>query len=476
MTVTAPARAVRALPYVALAVLLASSAPPWPDDWDGVGFLEAVTRFDLDAFVPHPPGYPVYVALLRVANAVARDPRAAAYAVAVASALFAAWLAGDAARRRWGERARWTTAAALVATPLAWRSMSAIGSEAPALALVALGAWAIARGRDRAPGAGLALGVAVGLGLGVRLSWAPLYLPMLLFAPRGSRVGGACAAAASAGAWAAALLAIVGPAHLLQLMSVHAAGHARVWGGTALTQPGLAARGALLARDVLVDGLGGGADALGVAIDAAAAALALLGIAAWRRARWRGLLPVAIVLLPYAAWIALGQNLRQQPRHALPLVAAAAVGLARAALTGARARALGIALAALVCARTALDAVARRTTPPPVAQLVEWTRALPDARGVAVFAGPSARFFELTELADRATTAGSLGDARVSLTRMNELPARVLVTSELEAAASSREPLVRVATFCRPARLDRRAPCLDVYDWRLPFLRPPVTP
>ena len=95
---------------------------------------------------------------------------------------------------------------------------------------------------------------------------------------------------------------------------------------------------------------------------------------------------------------------------------------------------------------------------------------MPDRERVAVFGGPSARFFEPTELAPRAESAGSLGDVVVALGRMNELPSHVLVTDELEGLDESPYPLEPVATLCRPPRIDRRAPCLAVYDMLAPFL------
>jgi hypothetical protein len=83
-----------------------------------------------------------------------------------------------------------------------------------------------------------------------------------------------------------------------------------------------------------------------------------------------------------------------------------------------------------------------------------------------VFGGPSARFFELAAHPGvDAMTVGSLGDARLALGRLPSLPSRVLVTSELEGVASSTE-VEKLETLCRPARIDRRAPCLDVYEWR----------
>ena len=459
----------RALSIGGLALLLAASAPPWPDDWDGLGFLASATTFDMAHFSPHPPGYPVYVALLRLFHLLLHDPRAAAYAVSIASAVSTALLAEAAATRAWGVAASAWIAFAACATPLAWRAMSALGTESLALAFAALGVWGLVatRGGDRR--GALAVGIAVGLGVGVRLSWAPLFLPMLLVAPRGSRARAIAAGGVATLAWAVPLLAVVGPSQLVALYRAHAAGHATRWGGTALSDPG-AMRVAYFLRDVLVDGLGVDRDPLGIGVAAASFALGVVGIVAWRRAAWRSAGSVALILLPYAAWIAVGQNLRQQPRHALPLVVALAVALARVAVVTPAARSLGLALAVLVVGRTAGDAVARRTIAPPGAQLVAYVESLPDPRDVAVFAGPAARFFEPTELQDRAATVESLGGAQLALARMSHLPHRVLVTDEIEGFAAAKAPLVPVATFCRPPRIDRRAPCLGVYDWKLPFL------
>lgn len=459
---------------VVLSALLAWSAPLSPDDWDGLGFIAAVDHFDLSRFAPHPPGYPVYVAALRAAHFLIRDPLAAAYAVSIASAAASATLAFLTARRlRAGppdggppdrDRAAWPVACAVVVTPIAWRAMSAVGSEGLALALLAAAVWSLVSARQQMRGASIFLGTAVGLGLGVRLSWAPLFVPLLLLAPRGSRLRATSISALASIAWVVPLAAIVGPSDLLRLYGVHAQGHASRWGGTAITDPG-AGRLVYLARDIFIDGLGAGSDALGVAIGVLAAVLGAGGLARWHRAGWRGSAAVAFALLPYVFWIAVGQNLREQPRHAVPLVVALAAALAFAATHSPRLRALGAALAVLIAARTALDATARRSTLPPGAQLAAYVSQLPDVRGIAIFAGPSARFFEGTALADRAAIADSLDDARLGLTRLNDYPRRVLVTSELEGIREAQLPLV--ATFCRPPRLDRRAPCLSLYEWSL---------
>ncbi|MGH7298618.1 MAG: hypothetical protein ACRELB_27000, partial [Polyangiaceae bacterium] len=272
-------------------------------------------------------------------------------------------------------------------------------------------------------------------------------------------------------AWAVPLVALVGPAHLAALYEAHFTGHAERWGGTVATEPG-AIRLAWLARDLLVDGLGSGSDALGVAIGLLLAGAAAVALHSWRRSGWLAWKGALVAIAPYAIWIELGQNLRDQPRHVLPLVAILGVALALPTGSGSR-RVLTLvaALALLVVTRAALDARARRTIPPPGEQLVELARRQPGSGRLAVFGVSSVRFFETTELADRAFAAGALGDVQVRLTRLDRLPTRVWVTSEVEGRASSPWPIEPVATLCRPSRIDRRAPCLGVYDWKLPYLR-----
>jgi hypothetical protein len=460
-----------ALALGAYAVLLFLTSPAWPDDWDGVGFLESVQRFDLARFQPHPPGYPVYVALLRVAELAARVPMRACVIVAVASGVVAVAFAWSAARSAVGERGAWAVATLVAATPLAWRVCSGVGSEAPALACGAACAWGVvSAGRTRWAGA-LVLGVGVGLGLGVRLSWAPLYLATLVLAPPGARVKAWGAAAASSVAWLGPLVAIVGASRLYALTAAHFAGHAQRWGGTVVTEPG-GVRLQWLARDLLVDGLGAGWDVLGALIGLALLLAITLAFVAWHRAGWRGWGSAALVVAPYLVWIALGQNLRDQPRHVLPLVAILSAAIALpAALSRRTFAAVGV-LAVLVATRTALDAHARRTIPPPGVQLVELARAQPSPDHLDVFGVSSVRFFETTELAPHAFPAGSLGDVQVRLSRVEALPSRVWVTSEVEGLQGSPWPLEHLATLCRPPRIDRRAPCLEVYSWKLPYLRP----
>lgn len=459
-------RAVRALALAAYAALLFATAPAWPDDWDGVGFVESVRDFDLARFRPHPPGYPVYVALLRVADFMPGTPLRACVLVAVSSAAVAMAFAWDAARRGAGDRAAWMVAILVAVVPGVWRACSGVGSEAPAFACAAACCWGMTvsrNGKLEAWGATV-LGLGAGLGLGVRLSWAPLFGTALALGAPAKRGRAWATAAAACSAWAVPFVACVGPAKLAALYAAHFGGHAARWGGTIITEPG-AVRLLWIARDILADGIGVGSDAVGLAIAALVATAAVQGLLAWRAARWRGWRVALALVVPYLLWIGLGQNLRDQPRHALPLVALLAAGLAIPVARSRGALAVVGALALVSSVRTASDAYARRTIAPPGQQLVDLVRTQRLPKRSAVFGVSSVRFFETTDLASCAWVVGSLGEARMVVTRLDDLPAFVWVTGEVAGLDTARRPLRPVATLCRPARIDRATPCLGVYEW-----------
>src|SRR4051812_14096052 len=141
-----------------------------PEGWDGVGFLLAVDRFDLASYRPHPPGYPVYIALLKIFARVLGPPLLAALSLSCVSVTAAMVALGVLAERFAGSRGALAVMALLGSAPLVWRAASTVGTEGLALALFATAAALLANGSSR--GAGLMLG----LGLGVRLSWWPLAL------------------------------------------------------------------------------------------------------------------------------------------------------------------------------------------------------------------------------------------------------------------------------------------------------------
>lgn len=437
-------------PPLVVGVLLFASAPPWPDDWDGLGFLESISRFDMDHFAPHPPGYPVYVALLRLAALLFHDPMRAAIAVSALGGVVV-FVCARAMTARFGGLRAALFGAAIIGSPLAWRALTAVGSEAPALAFLAIACWAARRRHVTAAA------VAVGLGLGVRLSWAPAYLALVLLVSPAARVRWLALVTASATLWVVPLLLVVGPSHLWLLYTTHFSGHAARWGGTALTDPHLASRLWLLARDVFVDGLGAGGDLIGISLVVLLVALSVLA------SRYKAEIKViALVCIPYAMWIFVGQNLGEQPRHALPLVVALVATLGVSAVRMPRPM-IAAPVLALMLARTAMDSVARHSIPPAGVQLVAFMAGRPDD---VVFGGASVRFFARTSLADRAKQAETRGDIEIALARLDRLPRHALMTDEIDGAAGAQV----IASLCRPERIDRKRACLRISE--LPIDQP----
>src|SRR4051812_12093975 len=82
------------------AATLARSA----EGWDGIGFLLSIERFDLADARPHPPGYPVYVALLKAFHAIVGAPLGAALVLSCLSLALATWALGVLADRLHGPR------------------------------------------------------------------------------------------------------------------------------------------------------------------------------------------------------------------------------------------------------------------------------------------------------------------------------------------------------------------------------------
>jgi len=424
-----------------------------PEGWDGVGFLLAVDRFDMGAYRPHPPGYPVYVALLRVFAAVLGSPLVAAVTLSCVAVTVAMLSLGWLADRIAGERAALAVIVLVATAPLVWRSAATVGTEGVALAFFATAAALLSR--DASRGAGVALG----LGLGVRLSWWPLVLSALLLAPRAARRTVAIAMSGSVLVWLAGLAAVTGGSHLVALFAGHARGHFTSFGGGILTDPG-PVRLQLAVVDVFARGLGLGTDVLGVlaAATLAAAATALRSHGGWTRT-------ALIASVPYAAWILLAQNLRYEPRHAVPLVTMIAfllgLALAHAPL---RCAALALVMAAIAWR----DGRTGRAVLPAGAQLASFVQKSFQREDTLVYGGRGVRFLELDSDAPRSLGRVTMGDVVVDLSRQDVLPRHALVTDELTDLGRSPWPLTPLERFCRPERLDPRTPCIALFEVRWP--------
>ncbi len=201
--------------------------PPTLEDLDSINFALGVRHFDVAAHQPHPPGYPVFVALGKVSTAVLRStgiaaPEARGLAIwsAVCGALvivplFAFFLALD----RSEQRAGWATAVAVL-SPLFWftalRPLSDTTGLAAAVLAQALTVSVIA-GLAR-PRAVVVAAFVAGLAVGIRSQTFLLTLPLLAVAlawrPLGltlrDRISAVAAAAIGVAAWGIPLIVASG--------------------------------------------------------------------------------------------------------------------------------------------------------------------------------------------------------------------------------------------------------------------------
>src|SRR5262245_42739949 len=215
--------------------------PPSLEDIDSINFALGLRHFDVASHQPHPPGYPVYIALGRVSllliHAVAPSldvVRSEAMALAIWSALgggvalLAAWAVFvEVGRRRPPPRTPgplfkvggisfWATAL-LAASPLFWISGMRPLSDMPGLAMALVAQACALKGlTDRK--ALIIAAVVAGIAAGMRVQTVCLTVPILVFALWNQRSAGAWwllsrplgALVAGALAWAIPLIAFSG--------------------------------------------------------------------------------------------------------------------------------------------------------------------------------------------------------------------------------------------------------------------------
>jgi hypothetical protein len=157
--------------------LMAIPASLW--EWDDILFARALYRFDVAAHSPHPPGFPVFVFLTRVAFMILRDEHRALVAISfifsvlLAPALFYFY------QTIFKDRASAFAGALLCSfAPNVWVYSCAGRSDSPALVLGIVALTLVLNGlKSRRL---LWLGcVVLGLGAGVRVSLLPLVAPTL---------------------------------------------------------------------------------------------------------------------------------------------------------------------------------------------------------------------------------------------------------------------------------------------------------
>ena len=165
--------------YAALLLLL---RPATPFEWDEVLFQEALDHYDVGQHWPHPPGYPVYVAVGKLVRVVVGDPLVALQVVGVLAAV-GALVTVIALMRRFGAPSRTVLAAvALLALNPAFVFYANVGlSDVPGAAATFGACLALLWASEepvRLPLAAVVCAVA----LGVRPQLVAVLLPLGVFA------------------------------------------------------------------------------------------------------------------------------------------------------------------------------------------------------------------------------------------------------------------------------------------------------
>ncbi len=233
----------------------------------------------------------------------------------------------------------------------------------------------------------------------------------------------------------------MGPVELWTHSLGFASGHASEWGGTAVSGAGvgLAARGLRVGWDLWSAGLGAawpGAAPLAssdVATGAAGVLLALGAAVALARApRVFGWLLLAV--LPYAAWVWLGQNVLK-PRHVVPLLPFLGAALGAGLAAWSRRPAVAASLAALLVAAALPLAWTQGRQAAPNARVVEWVVAHHAPAGLQLFTGEEARLFQHRAPMYRADRPASAAVTERESARLRAAGVRVLCTSSAPGCA-----------------------------------------
>jgi hypothetical protein len=187
---TAVPRSVLAIAGLYLAFHLAFLAPSL-EDIDSINFALGLRHFDVASHQPHPPGYPVYIALGRTTQAILRVVVPAMDQVQLESLALAIWSALGGAialiaiysifsSLASATQAVWATAL-LAASPLFWITGSRPMSDMTGLAAALVAQALLLNGRTDTRG--LVIGALVaGLAAGIRVQTACLTLPVFAWA------------------------------------------------------------------------------------------------------------------------------------------------------------------------------------------------------------------------------------------------------------------------------------------------------
>lgn len=371
------------------------------EDIDTINFALGVESFDVVNHRPHPPGYPVFVAMAKVSTAVLgvvapsldRDARAAVglavWGIA-AGAAFIWILAGFWRALGWTPAAAWFAGALAVVSPLFWFTSARPLSDAVALVAAVGVQWMLVRHglAGRSPLAVrplLAAAFLAGLLIGVRTQTMWLTGPLVVcvvvaaLAQRSARVASAVVAASAAGCLVWAVPLVVSAGGLGAYLSVLATQGGEDFAGVEMLATSADRR---LIGDALT--------ATFIApwrvawLGQLVSLLAMVGLVRLGRHHRTSLLIVVAACLPYLVFHLAFQE-TETVRYALPIVVPMA-GLATYAMFGLPVRiavvvAAMVTIAALVTAQPSLSVYGRHV--PPAFQALRAASAAASAADIA---------------------------------------------------------------------------------------------
>jgi hypothetical protein len=331
-------------------VFLAAHLPLLPaslEDLDSINFALGLRDFDVARHQPHPPGYPVYIAIARVVHAVVpAEVTALGVVSSLAGGIGVLALLALFSRIDPGWPGRWSVAAVLVTitSPLYWFTAARPLSDVPGLAAaVAVQAFTLsAADEPRLIAASVLAAVAAGLRSQVVWLTVPLIVFVVLRHPssRRIRLGAGALAGFLAGCalWALPLVALNGgPASYWRALFTQGAddlaGVQMLWTTPTLRQLVLALYYAFVAPWAAWQ------------IAAGVLVLAVSGVAIMYRRSAGPLAILAVAFVPYLVFDMLFQE-TITTRYALPLVPPVAYLAVRAAASLPQGVGIGIAIGA----------------------------------------------------------------------------------------------------------------------------------
>ena len=366
------------------------SAVHYIEDPDSLRFALSLVDYDVSRLQPHFPAYPVFCLLAKLLYwLTGRYALAFALVGGIATFGLIYWVLAI-VRAPLLSILGIALSAVLFFNPMVWLMGNRYMPDLLGLACLAASFHCLTDEKGSSCRIAWGFGLA-GLLLGLRLSYAPLLLPPLLWvlARTESRARLLAIALAATALWLLPLIAITGWDALIASAMVQSQGHFTKFGGTLATEPDLSLRLVRLARSIWSDAFGLYWSGRHWSTGAATLGLAGLLLTCGRGLKLpqdsRLVFRLAVgSFLVYLGWIFFSQNIVYKSRHVLPLVPLLAPGLAvlcrHAAAGNGRLARLFLVLFAVSSIAVTLNLVDQHQGPTAIAQVHRFLAEDPDEK------------------------------------------------------------------------------------------------